>query len=67
MVKTEYFKTRTDGVKLFRTYSDNNKKLIRNDGVVYDEAVDVEGIGYTYTESDEDIEVIEDIEGICYN
>lgn len=67
MVKTEYYKTREDGVKLFRTYSDNNKKLIRNDGVVYDEAVDVEGIGYTYTESDEDIEVIEDIEGICYN
>lgn len=64
MVKTEYFMTRTDGVKLFRTYSDNNKKLIRNDGVVYDEAVDVEGIGYTYTESDEDVEVIEDIEGI---
>ena len=66
MVKTEYFKTRTDGVKLFRTYSDNNKKLIRNDGVVYDEAVDVEGIGYTYTESDEDIEVIEteDIEQV---
>ena len=66
MVKTEYFKTRTDGVKLFRTYSDNNKKLIRNDGVVYDEAVDVEGIGYTYTESDEYIEVIEteDIEQV---
>lgn len=66
MVKTEYFMTRTDGVKLFRTYSDNNKKLIRNDGVVYDEAVDVEGIGYTYTESDEDIEVIEteDIEQV---
>ena len=66
MVKTEYFKTRTDGVKLFRTYSDNNKKLIRNDGVVYEEAVDVEGIGYTYTESDEDIEVIEteDIEQV---
>ena len=61
MVKTEYFKTRNDGVKLFRTYSDNNKKLIRNDGVVYDEAVDVEGIGYTYTESEEDIEVAEDI------
>ena len=61
MVKTEYFMTRTDGVKLFRTYSDNNKKLIRNDGVVYDEAVDVEGIGYTYTESDEDIEVIEEL------
>ena len=61
MVKTEYFKTRTDGVKLFRTYSDNNKKLIRNDGVVYDEAVDVEDIGYTYTESDEDIKVYEGI------
>ena len=56
MIQTEYFKTRKDGVRLFRTYSDIGKKLIRNDGEIYDDAVDVEGIGYTYTESEEDIE-----------
>ena len=58
MVKTEYFKTRKDGVKLFLTYSDIGKKLIRNDGEIYYDAVDVEGIGYTYTESEEDLDGI---------
>lgn len=52
-VITENYKTRGDGVELVRTYSDESKKLVRNDGVVYDEAIDVKGIGYTYTESDE--------------
>ena len=56
MIITEYFTTREDGVRLFRTYSDQNKKLIRNDGVIYDDAVDVEDSGYTYIESDIEIE-----------
>ena len=60
MVKTEYFETRSDGVVLNRTYSDIGKRLIRNDGVVYDEAIDVEGCGYSYTESEEDVPVPED-------
>jgi hypothetical protein len=58
MVKTEYFDTRSDGVVLNRTYSDIGKRLIRNDGVEYDEAIDVEGSGYTYTESEEDVFVM---------
>lgn len=53
MVITEAYRTRSDGVKLVRTYSDIGMKLIRNDGVVYDEAIDVENSGYTYTESNE--------------
>lgn len=57
MIVTEPYKTRSDGVKLIRTYSDTGHRLIRNDGVVYDEAIDIEGIGYTYTESEELIEV----------
>lgn len=57
MVKTEYYRTRSDGVVLNRTYSDANKMLIRNDGVMYSEAIDVEGAPYTYTESDIDIEM----------
>lgn len=59
MIKREFYKTRNDGVNLFRTYSDAEKKIIRNDGVVYDEAIDVENCPYTYTESEEDIEVID--------
>lgn len=49
-VITEYFRTREDGVVLNRTYSDLGLDLMRNDGVIYNEAVDVEGCGYTYTE-----------------
>lgn len=59
MIAHEDYCVRSDGVKLIRTYSTDGKRLIRNDGVVYDEAVDVDGIGYTYTESDEYVEVAE--------
>ena len=53
MIRTEYNKTRSDGVKLYRTYSDLNM-MIRKDGTeeIYSEAIDVEGSGYTYTETD---------------
>jgi hypothetical protein len=52
--------TRTDGVKLFRTYSDEGKMLIQNEtGIEYSEAVDVEDSGYTYSESDEYAETVE--------
>lgn len=52
MVKTEFYMTRPDGVNLYRTYSDQGRELIRNDGVSFGEAVDVENSGYTYTEGD---------------
>ena len=57
MIQTEYCKTREDGVKLYRTYSDQNM-MIRKDGTeeLYSEAIDVEGSGYTYTETDIPIE-----------
>lgn len=60
MVKTEFYMTRSDGVNLYRTYSDQGRMLIRNDGVEYGEAVDVENSGYTYTEGDYS-EVVEDM------
>lgn len=50
MVKTEFYMTRSDGVSLYRTYSDQGRMLIRNDGVEYSEAIDVENSGYTYIE-----------------
>jgi hypothetical protein len=58
MVIKEYYKTRLDGVKLFRTYSDEGKQILQNEtGILYSEAVDVENASYTYSESDEDIEL----------
>lgn len=53
MVKTEEYATRPDEIKLFRSFSDSGM-LIRKDGTeqLYSEAVDVEGCGYTYTETD---------------
>lgn len=56
MIVNEYYMTRKDGVKLHRTYSDEGRVLIRNDGVEYSEAVDVEGAGYTYTEGETFVE-----------
>ena len=52
MIITIYYKTRRDGVRLFRTYSDGGRYVVREDGTVYAEAVDVENSGHTYTEGD---------------
>ena len=60
MIVREEYKTRSDGVKLFRTYSDENRKIIQNEtGLVYAEAIDVENAPYTYSESAESIEAEE--------
>jgi hypothetical protein len=58
MIKKEFFKTREDGVKLYRTYSDANL-YIRKVGTkeVYSEAVDITDTKYTYEETDESIEI----------
>lgn len=60
MIVKEFYRTRKDGVNLYRTYSDAGFMLIRNDGVEYDEAIDMEDAQYTYTESTNKVEVIED-------
>lgn len=58
MIIKEFYTTRADGVKLFRTYSNAGKCLIQNEtGIEYTEAIDVENAPYTYSESDEDIEL----------
>ena len=50
IVKEEYM-TRADGVKLYRTYSDEGKYIIQNEtGITYAEAIDVENAPYTYSE-----------------
>lgn len=60
MIKTEYYMTRSDGVVLVRTYSDEGK-MIRKVGTdeVYAEAIDPEGSGRTYAETDVDIQYSE--------
>lgn len=56
MIKTELYTIRADGVRLYRTFSDSGK-MIRQEqsGVLYSEAIDPEGAGATYTETDIDI------------
>ena len=62
-VTGEFYMTRSDGVKLFRFAVPNSKTgnewdkpqfKIRQDqtDTLYDEAIDVEGAPYTYTETD---------------
>lgn len=53
----EYFDIRSDGVRLFRSYSDEGFTLIQNEtGIEYSEAIDVEDAPYTYTETENKIE-----------
>lgn len=61
MIVKEYYSTREDGVKLFRTYSDRNR-YIKKVGTteIYSEAVDVEDAPYVYEETEELIENIEE-------
>ena len=53
MIVREHYKTRPDGVELYQTYSDAGY-LIRQaeTGAEYDEAIDIDGTPYTYTETD---------------
>ena len=56
MIIVEYYRTRSDGVVLNRTYSDKGM-MIERDGVRYSEAIDPAELGRVYTETDEPIEV----------
>ena len=57
----ELFKARNDGVNLYRTYSDIGMKILQVEtGIVYDEAIDVEGAPYTYIEYEESTDDPED-------
>lgn len=56
MIVREFYKTRADGVNLFRTYSNKNfmiKKVGTNEK--YSKAIDVEDTLYTYEETSEHI------------
>lgn len=63
MIQRELFMTRTDGVKLYRTWSDANVRIRQlPSGLIYDEAIDVESAQWTYEETDEPIEKPEEPE-----
>ena len=63
MIVREFYRQREDGVNLYRTYSDENYRIrqIETD-TVYDEAIDVENAEYTYKETEEKIEISEEME-----
>lgn len=56
MIIKEFYKTRKDGINLYRTYS-NNGFQIRKVGTdeLYDEAIDVESAVFEYEETSEKI------------
>ena len=57
MIVREFYKTRADGVNLYRTYSDVNFVIHKIDTEeYYSEAIDIDGAPYTYEETDELIE-----------
>lgn len=50
---TEHYRTREDGVNLYRTYSNADLFIVQNEtGIEYSEAIDVECAPYTYSETD---------------
>ena len=62
MLKFEYDQTREDGKKLYRAYSDIGMMIRKDDTEeVYNEAIDVEDSGFTYTETDIPIENVEEL------
>lgn len=63
MIVREFYEVRSDGVRLFKTYSDSGFYIKQNEsGNIYSEAVDVENAPFTYSETDELIETDKDIE-----
>lgn len=49
----EFYKTREDGINLYRTYSDQGFMLRQIEtGILYGEPIDIEDAPYTYEETD---------------
>ena len=58
MIVKEFYKTRYDGVKLNRIYSNAGVYIKQVEtGNVYTEAIDIENANFTYIETDEKIEL----------
>lgn len=53
MIVREHYKTRSDGVELWRTYSDAGYLIQQVEtGAEYSEAIDIADAPYTYVETD---------------
>lgn len=69
MIVKEFYKTREDGINLYRTYSDSNYYIKQIEtGYIYSEAIDVETATFTYEETEKEIEIIKDeqeVANIC--
>ena len=62
MIVREFYRTRQDGVNLFKTYSDKNLMIRKVDtDEIYDSAIDVEGVDFVYEETDQPIEVLDEL------
>lgn len=60
MIIKEFYKKRSDGINLYRTYSDSELMIRQVEtGNVYAEAIDVENAAYTYEETDISIDTDE--------
>ena len=61
MIVKEFYKTREDGINLYKTYSDENYRIRKVEtNEIYDEAIDIEDNNYEYEETNETIEIIEE-------
>lgn len=69
MIKREFYKTREDGVNLYKTYSDDYYKIKKvGTEEIYEEAIDVENTSYTYEETTIPIEIdINEIKSQAYD
>lgn len=63
MIVQENYMVRPDGVQLIRTYSDEGMKIRQVEtSAIYDDAIDIEPVRYTYEETDIPIEPAEPVE-----
>ncbi len=61
MIVTEIFKSKTDGKKLIRTFSDKNFQIMQCEtGHIYNEAVDNEHSEFKYSETDSYVVIAEE-------
>lgn len=59
----EFYRTRNDGINLYKTYSNEGYKIHKlNTDEIYDEAIDVENAPFEYEETTEKIEELTEIE-----
>ena len=61
MVITEFYRTREDGVNLYKSYSDEGYKIKQiQTGNIYNYAIDIEDSEFSYEETSEKIEEVEE-------